>query len=259
MLNGCSSGDDTTTASTDAPSPSYVVTMPSMLEVEGSTFVAATTWSAAFVRAAGADKVSVLVPPGSPDPFGYVATEAELGPVADAEFVVVDGREALVGEITDALPTEGEIITFTLDNDPAHVKSWVLGLSERFMLGDVAQQWTERFDEALVEWEAELADHGPATPPTAIVDEALVSWSTLADLDVLATFDGAALTASEAADLAALDADLVLVASETPPPTELDLGPAEVVELTNFPDASLDLMTLFATNVATLGSALAAR
>jgi zinc transport system substrate-binding protein len=249
---GSDSDEDGSAETTTAPTPSYVVTMPPMLEVEGAPFVAATSWSAAFVRAAGADTVSVLVPAGSPDPFGYVADEAELAPVAAADFVVVDGREAVVGVITDALPTEGEIITFTLDNDPEHVKSWVLGLGERFMLGTTAQDWADAFDEALVGWEAQLDEARPLPTPTALVDESLVTWATLGGVEVVGTFDGATVTADEAAALAGLDADLVLIAEETPPPADIDLGDADVVTLTNFPDESLDLMGLFEDNVETL-------
>ena len=48
----------------------------------------------------------------------------------------------------------------------------------------------------------------------------------------------------------------MLVAEETPPTPELDLGSGTVVELTNFPDESLDLMVLFQTNVDRLLAAL---
>jgi len=248
-----------TTSTPTAPMPSYIVTMPPMLDVEGAPFVAATTWSAAFVRAAGADNVSVLVPPGSADPFSYVADAAELAPVADADFVVVDGREAVVGSITDALPTDGEIITFTLDNDPEHAKAWVLGLGERFMSGNTAQDWADAFDAALVDWDAQLDAARPLPTPSAIVDESLASWATLGGVDVVGTFDGGAVTADEAADLAALEADLVLVAQEDPPPEATELGDGVVVALTNFPDESIDLMVLFETNVERLVAGFQAR
>ncbi|MFV0306567.1 MAG: hypothetical protein ACK5OX_02350 [Desertimonas sp.] len=272
---GCSGDDDAATGETTVPgsdSPSVpgsatplgsdlssiIVTLPTMLMVDGAPIVAATTWSAAFARAAGAEEVTVLVPPGTDDPFGYVADADELVAVTEADFVVVDGREALIDDITDALPTDGEIITFTLSNDPAEVDALVLGLAERFMVGSAGRDWSRTFNQALERWQAVLDGARPDPAPTAIVDESLSSWARLAGLDVVASFDGGALTDEEAATLAAHDADLVLLATESRPPDGVDLGDAEVVQLTNFPDESLDLMVLFQSNVDRLVAAMPA-
>lgn len=246
----------TTPDGTTSGTPPFMITLPEMLEVAGAPFVAATTWSAAFVRAAGADQVAVLVPPGSTDPFGVVPTAEELAPVADASFVVLDGREAAAGPLAGALPRDGEIITFTLDNDPDHVKAWVIGLSERFMLGTVAQEWVTAFDERLAEWTAQLDAARPTPAPTAVVDETLASWATLAGLDVVGTFAGTELTPESAGALPA--ADLVLVAAELPVPTGVTLPASNVVTLTNFPDESMDLLVLFQDNVDALVAAFEA-
>ncbi|WP_433328383.1 metal ABC transporter solute-binding protein, Zn/Mn family [Spirillospora sp. CA-294931] len=240
-VTGCgSSGDDAEAGSKDGPS-----------------VVAASTWEAAFARAAGATDVTVIVPAGVAHPPDYDPKPSDIAKVARADFVLYAPFEGFAGKLKEAAGSKAKLIEVKLDNSPAMVKGEVNRLAAAFGTAPAARTWTSSFDTAYAGLKKQVGDAYAGGGRPAFVSQAFVAWT--ADLLGAApagTYGPQPPTPSQVAGLAAKKPALILDNSAMAGADALASIKAERVTIVNFPGKDLDLIAMYRANAGLLTTAL---
>ncbi|QFG27058.1 zinc ABC transporter substrate-binding protein [Actinomadura sp. WMMB 499] len=223
----------------------------------GPKVVAASTWEAAFARAAGARDVTVIVPPGITHPPDYDPKPSDIAKVAGADFVLYAAFEGFAPKLRSAAGSGAELIELELDNGPAAVESEVTRLGGEFGTAAAARTWLTSFDTvyAAESRKAAAAYRQAGEPP--VVAQAFVTWAAeMLGARPVGTYGPQPPTASRVAELAGKKPGLVLDNSAMPGADALSSIEAERVTVVNFPDQNMDLLSVYRSTVRALTTAL---
>ncbi|MDA3147142.1 ABC transporter substrate-binding protein [Leucobacter sp. UCMA 4100] len=223
---------------------------------ESVTVVASTTWQGMFATAAGAENVTIIVPPSAQHAAEYDPTPSDLTKLTGADFVLYSDFESFVPTLTDAADADAELIAVNADNAPENVIAEVTRLGEAFGTTEEAEAWVAEFKTALDEFRDEihtaLGDH--ADP--VIVSQVYTTW--LADLitDDVRSFGPSQPTVREVADLTGAAPRLVLDNIHMTSGRVLPDSDAIQVNVVNYPEKDLDVIALYRLNVDKIIAAL---
>lgn len=225
-------------------------------QTESVTVVASTTWQGMFAAAAGAESITVIVPPSAQHAAEYDPTPNDLTKLSGADFVLYSDFESFVPTLTDAADADAELIAVNADNTPENVIAEVTRLGEAFGTTEKAETWIVEFETALDEFRDEihtaLGEH--ANP--VIVSQVYTTW--LADLisSDVRTFGPSQPTASEVADLTGAAPRLILNNIHMTSGRILPDSNAIQVNVVNYPEEDLDVIALYRLNVDKIIAAL---
>ncbi|TDB91960.1 ABC transporter substrate-binding protein [Actinomadura sp. KC216] len=224
----------------------------------GPKVVAASTWEAAFARAAGARDVSVIVPPGIAHPPDYDPKPSDIAKVAGADYVLYAPFEGFAPKLKSAAGSKAKLIELRLDNGQAAVTREVTRLAGEFGTGQAARTWLASYNTAYAAEKRKVSAAYATAGRPAVVAQAFVTWACdMLDAKPVGTYGPQPPTASQVAGLAAKKPALVLDNSAMPGANALSSIRAERVTVVNFPDESQDLLSVYRTASAVLTRALA--
>jgi ABC-type Fe3+-hydroxamate transport system substrate-binding protein len=125
--------------------------------------VASTSWTAAFVRAAGVEDVRVLTPYALRHPSDYVVRPSDLLAVRDADVVVYAGYEAMAPRLVEAADGTGaRLVKIDTRNDPATVAVSLAVLGDVLGTRAAAAAAAARVAAFVTAWREELRAAGLA-------------------------------------------------------------------------------------------------
>ena len=128
--------------------------------------VASTSWTAAFVRAAGIPEVRVLAPYEMRHPSDYVVRPSDLLAVRDADVVVYAGYEAMAQRLVEAADgTRARLVKIDTRNDPATVAASLAVLGDVFGTRQAAAAYAAKVAEFFASWREQLRREGLAGAP----------------------------------------------------------------------------------------------
>ncbi|WP_113703694.1 metal ABC transporter solute-binding protein, Zn/Mn family [Nonomuraea lactucae] len=224
---------------------------------DGLKVVAASTWEAAFAKAAGATDISVIVPPGVQHAADYDPKPSDLAKVAEADVVLYAPFEGFAGKLKEAAGSKARLVEVALDNAPDKVKAEVRRLGGEFGTADAAAKWTATFDTAYAALKQKVTSAAKDAKPV-IVTQAFVAWAAdLAGAQPAGVYGPQPPTAGQVAELAAKKPALILDNSAMPGGDALASVGAKRVVINNFPGEGLDLIQMYGANADALIAAFA--
>ena len=218
--------------------------------------VASTSWSAAFVRAAGVRTVTLIAPVNAPHPPDYDPRPSDLAALADADFVVLGGFEGFAPRMTEAAGSGAEVVTIKIDNSPETIRSQVRLLAEKFGTTRMAELWIARFDRRVERFQEQIAEVRPTPTPSVVAHTFMAPWVTFAGLELVATYGPKPVTAAQLAEFTDLAPTMIFDNAHVQIGDALADLDSERIKLVNFPSDSLDLIEVFDTNTRTIIKAL---
>ena len=223
---------------------------------ESVTVVASTTWQGMFAAAAGAESITVIVPPSAQHAAEYDPTPSDLTKLSGADFVLYSDFESFVPTLTEAADADAELIAVNADNTPENVIAEVTRLGEAFGTTEKAETWVVEFETALDEFRDEIHTALGEHADPVIVSQVYTTW--LADLisSDVRTFGPPQPTVSEVADLTGAAPRLVLENTHMTSGRVLPDSAAIQVNVINYPEEDLDVIALYHLNVDKIIAAL---
>jgi len=147
---------------------SIALIVPNAATGDASRVVASTSWTAAFVRAAGIAEVRVLAPYEMRHPSDYVIKPSDLLAVRDADVVVYAGYEGMAQRLVEAADgTRARLVRIDTRNDPDTVAASLAILGDAFGTRQAAAAYAAKVAAFFVSWREELRRAGLAG--TAVV------------------------------------------------------------------------------------------
>jgi zinc transport system substrate-binding protein len=199
--------------------------------------VASTSWTAAFVRAAGISEVRVLAPFDLRHPSDYVAKPSDLLAVRDADVVVYAGYEGMAARLVEAADgSRAQLAKIDTRNDPATVAASLALLGDLFGTRTTADAYAARVAEFIAGWREELRAAGLAGAPV-VTHQFQRPLAEALGFTVPGTFGPAPLEAARIAALARLAPRLLVDTwhNEAGRPLAEALPAAPFVSWLNFP------------------------
>lgn len=199
-----------------------------------SSFVASTTWTAAFADLAGVDEITVIAPATLRHPPEYELVPSDIVTIQNARFFVSAGYERMMSTIQEGIPSDERVdIHITTENDRRNV-ALMADLIASYTGTDVRyEDYVEMMDEAALRIEELGLDglrvwcQGMLTPMAEDLG-----------LDVVATFSGE-LTPSQIEEASSGAYDLILDNYHNPSTSPLEgVVDCPIVTWRNFPETS---------------------
>ncbi|MER5298697.1 zinc ABC transporter substrate-binding protein [Streptomyces lasiicapitis] len=223
----------------------------------GPVVVATTTWEGAFAKAAGAEDVTVLVPPSTQHAPDYDPKPSDLAAVAKADFVLYAPFEPYADKIKDAAGSDAELVKVNLDNDAGKVRGEVTRLGGLFGTKGAAARWNKTFDREYARLSKDLKASWPGGRSPAVVSQVFTTWSArMAGARTVGTYGPEAVTASQLAGLSAKKPALVLDNAHMSTGKVLPDSGAEQVKIVNYPGKDLELLPVYREAAAQLKKAM---
>ncbi|MFK0244156.1 ABC transporter substrate-binding protein [Amycolatopsis azurea] len=247
LLTACGSSGDTGSAPSNAPAGG-----------EGPTVVAATSWEGAFAKAAGASKVTVIVPPSIKHAPDYDPKPSDLAAVASAQYLLYAPFEGFAGKLKEAAGSTAKPVELNLDNAKDNVEKEVRRLAGMFGTQAAAEKWITGFQQEYDRLSADVKKAWPGGKQPQVIEQAFVRFAAqLSGSTVLATFGPEPVTASKLAELSAKNPQYVFDNEAMTTGTVLPGTPAKQVNVVNFPGEDLDLLPVYRNNAKLLTDAFA--
>lgn len=214
-------------------------------EHSGPRVVAASSWEAAFARAAGATDVTVIVPAAIKHAPDYDPKPSDLATVAKADFVLYAQFEGFAGKIKDAAGSKAKTVEVNLDNTKDTMESEVRRLGDLFGTRTTADKWIAEFETSY----RGLADRIKAAwvggqPPKVVTEVFMGFAAQLSGAQVLGTYGPAEITPGQVADLAAKKPQFVFGNEQMDSGSILGSSVKQLA-LTNYPTKDQDLLTVY--------------
>ncbi|WP_227983679.1 metal ABC transporter substrate-binding protein [Nocardia spumae] len=223
----------------------------------GARVVAASSWEAAFAKAAGATDVTVIVPAAIEHAPDYDPKPSDLVAVSRADFVLYAPFEGFAGKIKDAAGSSARMVSVNLDNSHDNVLSEVRRLGDMFGTRPAADTWLRDFDTVYGTLSADLrAAWRNTQPPTVIAQSFLGFAAQMSGARVLGTYGPGEVTAKQVAELSGLRPQFVFANAQMDTGTVLSGAGARQLDLSNYPTANDDLLTVYRDTAATIIAAL---
>ena len=223
----------------------------------GPRVVAASSWEAAFAKAAGATDVTVIVPAAIKHAPDYDPKPSDLLAVSKADVVLYAPFEGFAGRIKDAAGSSAKMVPVDLDNSHDKVIAEVRRLGDLFGTRAAADNWVIRFDAEYGKLSADVRASWPDAQPPKVITQAFVGFAAqLSGARVLGTYGPGEVTAKQVADLSALHPQFVFANEQMDTATILAGGPARQLALSNYPTGDDDLLTVYADTASKIIAAL---
>lgn len=242
---GCGAQDSTEPGGAGAP------------DVSGKKVVAASTWEAAFAKAAGAKDISVIVPSSVTHIADYDPKPSDLSAIASADLVLYAEFEGFAGKLKEAAGSEAKLLPVNLDNSPDVVRAEVRKLAGELGTTAEAEAWLGQYDKTISEAETTLKSAWVGGKPPKVVAQAFVTYAAkLAGAELLGTYGPQPVTPAQLAELTAKNPELVLDNVHMSTGTVMPGSTAKQVKIINYPGADYDLLGVYRTNVDEIVKAL---
>ena len=226
-------------------------------EHTGPHVVAASSWEAAFAKAAGATDVTVIVPASIKHAPDYDLKPSDLVAVSKADVVLYAPFEGFAGKIKDAAGSSAKMVQLNLDNSHDNVAGEVRRLGDLFGTRANADTWLRGFDAEYRKLSAELRAARRNGQPPKVVTETVVGYAAqMSGAQVLGTYGPGEVTAAQIADLSARKPEFVFASEQMDNGTVLSGAAARQLDLTNYPTADDDLLTVYRDTAAKIAAAL---
>ncbi|MDA1362510.1 hypothetical protein O1R50_23005 [Glycomyces luteolus] len=210
--------------------------------------VVTTAWEGMYAAAAGAVDITVIVPPGTPNPPVFEPSPEQLATATGADFLLYSQAERFAQQARDAAGSEADAITIKTDNTAANVIAEVTRLGALFGTTDTALAWVEEFEAAVAGFQSEIDSQIGADEPV-VVAQFHTTWLASMISSRIATFGPETPTERTLGLLAALEPSIVLNESGTTTAPVLPDSSAPQVAVLNHPDEGLDLIALYRQNI----------
>ncbi|WP_370941994.1 metal ABC transporter solute-binding protein, Zn/Mn family [Amycolatopsis sp. cg5] len=223
---------------------------------QGLKVVAASTWEAAFAKAAGAKDITVIVPPSVAHGADYDPKPSDLAAVASADLVLYAEFEGFAGKLKEASGSQAKTMQLNLDNSPEAVHAEVTKLAEKLGTTAAAKDWLAGYDKAVEESKAKLKEATAGKQPKVVAQVFVTYAAKLAGADVVGTYGPAPVTPSQLAELTAKKPDLVLDNAHMSTGEVMPGSSVKQVKIINYPGADYDLLGVYRTNTDEIVKAL---
>ncbi|MGD9750413.1 MAG: metal ABC transporter solute-binding protein, Zn/Mn family [Acidimicrobiia bacterium] len=225
---------------------------------EGPTVVASTSWVAAIADAAGAGEVTAIAPNSVQHPPDYEPKPSDLAAVAEADFVVLAGFEGFAEQLRTAAGSDAEVIVVEPSYDPAKLEAQIMLLAEAFGTTETAEARAAELVGGIEAVSAALKADVGGRKPVVVAHLFAAEWAGLAGLTPAGTYGPEPISASQTAELAALDPEVVFENSHMAGSGAAVAGAsgAKLVALINFPGDDLDLVAVAERNADAIREAL---
>ena len=199
--------------------------------------IATSSWTAAYVRAAGIADVYVLAPAEMQHPTEYELNIDDVDKIRNAELIVCGGYEVMMERIRQGLKIDPErILEIKTDYDMEHIRSSVRAIAAELGTGEVAEKNIREIEHTFSKSAEQIREAGLDQDPV-LVQFFLRPLASELGMNVTAVFGPRPLEAFDIRDLMTLDFSLVLDNAHNPvsaPLVESGEG-IKVVYLINFP------------------------
>ncbi|MFE2996228.1 ABC transporter substrate-binding protein [Nocardia sp. NPDC059246] len=212
----------------------------------GPHVVAASSWEAAFAKAAGASDVTVIVPAAIKHAPDYDPKPSDLATVAKADFVLYAQFEGFAGKIKDAAGSKAKLVEVNLDNAKETMESEVRRLGDLFGTRTTADKWIVDFETEYGKLATGVKTAWPGGQPPKVVQQAFMGFAAqLSGAQVLGTYGPAPITPGQVADLSAKNPQYVLGNEQMSTGQVLPGSSAKQIDLTNYPTQDQDLLSVY--------------
>lgn len=226
---------------------------------QGPRVVAASTWEAAFAKAAGATDVTVIVPAAIKHAPDYDPKPSDLAAVSRANFVLYAQFEGFANKIKDAAGSSAKVIELNLDNSRDNVDKQVRHLGDLFGTRAAADAWVRTFGTRYDQLAAQVKTAWRNGQPPTVVEETFMDFAAqLSGARVLGKYGPDEVTVKQVADLSALGPQFVFANAQMDTGTVLPGTPVHQLDLSNYPTQGDDLLTVYSDAAATIIAALRA-
>jgi zinc transport system substrate-binding protein len=216
---------------------------------QGKKVVAASTWEAAFAKAAGAKDISVIVPPSVAHGADYDPKPSDLSKVASADLVLFAEFEGFAGKIKEATGSPAKLHQVNLDNSPDVVRAEVRKIAEKIGTTSEADAWLSTYDKEITGIEAKIKQAWAGGKPPKVVAQVFVTYAAkLAGADVLGTYGPQPVTPGQLSELTGKSPELVLDNTHMSTGTVMPGTAAKQVKIINYPGGDYDLLGVYRTN-----------
>jgi hypothetical protein len=199
--------------------------------------IATSSWTAAYVRAAGVADVYVLAPAEMQHPTEYELNIDDVDKIRNAELIVCGGYEVMMERIRQGLKIDPErILEIKTDYNMEHIRSSVQAIAAELGTGEVAGENIREIENTFNRSAEKIREAGLDQVPV-LVQFFLRPLASELGMNVTAVFGPRPLEAFDIRDLMELDFSMVLDNAHNPvsaPLVESGEG-IKVVYLINFP------------------------
>lgn len=211
--------------------------------------VAASTWEAAFAKAAGAKNISVIVPPSVAHGADYDPKPSDLAKVASADLVLYAEFEGFAGKLKDATGSAATLHQVTLDNSPDVVRAEVRKIAEKIGTTPAADAWLGTYDKEIADLQAKVRQAWVNGRPPKVVSQVFVTYAAkIAGAEVLGTYGPQPVTPGQLAELTGKNPELVLDNKHMSTGTVMPGSTTRQVTIVNYPGEDHDLLGVYRGN-----------
>lgn len=199
--------------------------------------VASTSWTAAYVKAAGVLNVDQLAPSSLEHPSEYELQIGDIEKIKKADYIVYAGYETMIPVIQQSLKIDqNKFIKITTSYIESEIRTEVLKIAEKTNTIDKAERSLETIHKLFIEAKAEIEKDDLIGKPV-IAHFFQTGFAKEIGLNPVAVFGPAPLESYNLSDLAKKDAVLIIDNLHNPiaqPLSEIKKG-IKTIELLNFP------------------------
>lgn len=204
---------------------------------KGLNIIASTSWTAAYVRAAGILNVDQLAPSSLEHPAEYELQIEDIEKIKKADFIVYAGYEVVINQIQQSLKIDqNKFIKIGTSYVESEICSEILKIAEKAQTVDKAEISIQSIHQLFVEAKAEVVKNGLKGKPV-LAHFFQAGFSKEIGLNPVAIFGPAPLESYNLVELAKKEAVLIIDNFHNPiaqPLSEIKKG-IRTVEFLNFP------------------------
>ena len=128
----------------------YAFLWPSLVVSDTLRVAATTEWTGAIARAAGADSVMVISPPGLLHPAEYELTPGDILKLMKADIIIGGGYERMMDKLTrETINTDIPVLKIDTVNHPDSLARAVHFIAARLGTQEKAALWEKGFRHAI--------------------------------------------------------------------------------------------------------------
>ncbi len=138
--------------------------------ISAQTILATTGWTASFAELAGAEDVQILAPMDMKHPPEYEISLKELQTVAQADYLIFAGYEAMMGRIRESMGSSSSVkmIQINTGNSQENIRSQVMLIAEALGTEDKAVKNLAEIDTFFDFWRKDLTWHEDVLASSAV-------------------------------------------------------------------------------------------
>jgi len=206
-------------------------------EQERTTVVASSSWTAAYIRAAGISEVDILAPSDMQHPSEYELNIDDIKKLRNTDLIVCGGYEIMMEKIRTGLNIDsGKIVQIKTDYNLEHIRSSIRTIAAKMGTENIATKHIEEIERVFNASKERIRQAGIDQHPV-LVQFFIQPIARELDLDVADIFGPRPLEVFDIRDLMNQNFSLILDNAHNPvsaPLVETRPG-IKVVYLINFP------------------------